>query len=159
MYKWREGYLVSTWARKVTCWCFDWMLQSSSGQKYLMYRWFSWGVASLPESKSQVSSVVFGAAVFKIQARKHYYIGSLSSVPSLKVRGPLYTCKPSICGSKNMSDETRYPHLRGKMLYHESEAFSLARRFQLSWKPPFPTVIHDSLKCHHTLLLLCHLLL
>ena len=30
--KWREGYLVSTWARKITCRRFDWMLQLSSGQ-------------------------------------------------------------------------------------------------------------------------------
>ena len=27
--KWR-GYLLPTWARKITCWRFDWMLQSSS---------------------------------------------------------------------------------------------------------------------------------
>ena len=23
---WREGYLLQTWARKITCWCFNWML-------------------------------------------------------------------------------------------------------------------------------------
>ena len=32
--KWREGYLLPTWAQKITCWHFDWMLQSSSGQKW-----------------------------------------------------------------------------------------------------------------------------
>ena len=31
LHKWREGYLLPTWARKITCRCFDWMLQSSSG--------------------------------------------------------------------------------------------------------------------------------
>ena len=31
LHKWREDYLFPTWARKITCRCFDWMLQSSSG--------------------------------------------------------------------------------------------------------------------------------
>jgi len=26
-----KGYLLPTWVRKITCWHFDWMLQSSSG--------------------------------------------------------------------------------------------------------------------------------
>ena len=30
--KWREGYLVPTWAWKITCRRFDWMFQLSSGQ-------------------------------------------------------------------------------------------------------------------------------
>ena len=29
-----EGYLLPTWARKITWRCFDWMIQLSSGQKY-----------------------------------------------------------------------------------------------------------------------------
>ena len=28
---WREGYLLPTWARKIACWHFNWMLQLSSG--------------------------------------------------------------------------------------------------------------------------------
>ena len=31
--KWRQGYLLPTLARKITCRHFDWMLQSSSGRK------------------------------------------------------------------------------------------------------------------------------
>ena len=34
LHKWREGYLLPTWAWKITCQHFDWMLQSSSGQKW-----------------------------------------------------------------------------------------------------------------------------
>ena len=30
LYEWREGYLLPNWARKVTCRCFNWMLQLSS---------------------------------------------------------------------------------------------------------------------------------
>ena len=30
---WREGYLLPTWARKIPCQCFDWMLHLSSGWK------------------------------------------------------------------------------------------------------------------------------
>ena len=30
----REGYLLLTWAWKITCWCFDWMLHSWSGRKW-----------------------------------------------------------------------------------------------------------------------------
>ena len=32
--KWREGYLLPTWVRKITCRRFDWMLQSLSGRKW-----------------------------------------------------------------------------------------------------------------------------
>ena len=32
--KWREGYLWPTLVQKITCRCFDWMLQSSTGQKW-----------------------------------------------------------------------------------------------------------------------------
>ena len=29
-----KGYLLPTWVWKITCWCFNWMLQLSSGQKW-----------------------------------------------------------------------------------------------------------------------------
>ena len=32
--QWREGYLLPTWVRKITCQRFDWMLQLSSGRKF-----------------------------------------------------------------------------------------------------------------------------
>ena len=31
-----KGYLLPTWVWKITCQCFDWILQSSSGQKWKM---------------------------------------------------------------------------------------------------------------------------
>jgi len=37
--KYREkGYLLPTWARKITCQRFNWMVQSSSGRKWKMYK-------------------------------------------------------------------------------------------------------------------------
>ena len=29
-----KGYLLPTWVQKITCWCFDWILQLSSGWKW-----------------------------------------------------------------------------------------------------------------------------
>ena len=34
LHKWREGYLVQTWAWKITCRHFEWMVQSSSVRKW-----------------------------------------------------------------------------------------------------------------------------
>ena len=34
--KWREGYLLPTWAQKITCWRFNWMFQSEG---YLLPTW------------------------------------------------------------------------------------------------------------------------
>ena len=35
LHKWREGYLLPTWALKITCQRFNWMLELSSGQNKL----------------------------------------------------------------------------------------------------------------------------
>ena len=49
-----KGYLLPTWAQKITCQCFDWMLQSSSGWKWkkceqtlLIIVMYYWGYTSL----------------------------------------------------------------------------------------------------------------
>ena len=34
LHSWREGYLSPTWTRKITCRCFNWLLQSSSERKW-----------------------------------------------------------------------------------------------------------------------------
>ena len=51
---WLEGYLLPTWARKITCQCFDWMLQSSWRFDWMlqpfalmMTETFSWNVGKL----------------------------------------------------------------------------------------------------------------
>ena len=65
LHKWR-GYLLPTWARKITCQCFDWMLQSSSGESEEL--WTSVGIYShaLPSILSWnklFSSWYFGCCV------------------------------------------------------------------------------------------------
>ena len=47
LHKWREGYLLPTWARKITCQRFDWMLQSPSGWKEMTTGAFSQNVGEL----------------------------------------------------------------------------------------------------------------
>ena len=59
--KWREGYVLPTWARKITSQSFDWMLQSSSGQKWktceqtlLFIAMHYWGCTSLEVKERSV---------------------------------------------------------------------------------------------------------
>ena len=58
----------------------------------LHYRWFSWGVTSLPMGKSWGLHL---AHLCKIQASEHYVESLplvLKEAASLKVRGSLYSC-------------------------------------------------------------------
>ena len=75
---------------------------------YSTYRWFSWGMASLPEGKSWA---LFSAVMCNIHASK-CYIKSLPLVPkdkiaaSLKVKGLLYSCLLIAClhsGSRTLN--------------------------------------------------------
>ena len=49
-HKWRESYLLPAWAQKITCRCFNWILQSSSGQNWSVNKFcymYYWGYTSL----------------------------------------------------------------------------------------------------------------
>ena len=61
----------------------------------LLYRWFSWGVASLLEGKSRGLGFVQLCAKYRLVSATsspyHYYRKVKEAAP-LKVKGPLYSC-------------------------------------------------------------------
>ena len=64
-------------------------------QQLFLYRWFSWGVASLPEGKSQHLCLVKLCTKYRLVSAtlSHYYCClKIEEAASHKVKGSLYSC-------------------------------------------------------------------
>ena len=112
------------WAHKLNC-CTTGLKTTISGclvhypfVLHKVYRWFSWGVASLPEGKSRGLGLVQLCAKYRLvntTSSPYHLYRKINEAASLKVKGPLYNCLLIACLPSR--SRTLNWHLKSSLYY------------------------------------------